>query len=309
MKNLETKGTMLSKHLMGGLVLLAMCTALLASTSSSVASAQEVQITGPLAGASAVRRMRVYREGRFQLQPFFAFTLQDEYARTISVGAQLQYHIFDWLGVGLWGAYSPDVFSIDTALTDEIKARGQTNGRNALSLPSKSYFPEQIGRIQWTLALQGTFIPLRGKLALFQKLFVDADFYLFAGLALAGIEERADVDNSEQATGPCRASPPAGANPDNNACVASQVKRAARIALAPTFGAGLSVYVNRWMALQLEWRGMPFSWNTSGTDEANSNGDQFTDNKIDSDDRIFHFNHMFVLGWSFYLPTGGELTE
>ncbi|MBW2459783.1 MAG: hypothetical protein JRI68_35155, partial [Deltaproteobacteria bacterium] len=33
------------------------------------ARAQEIQLTGPLAGAPAVRRLRLYREGRFEIAP------------------------------------------------------------------------------------------------------------------------------------------------------------------------------------------------------------------------------------------------
>ena len=46
------------------------------------ASAQEIQLTGPLAGAPAVRHMRHYREGRFEIAPTASFSLLDEYRRT-----------------------------------------------------------------------------------------------------------------------------------------------------------------------------------------------------------------------------------
>ena len=41
----------------------------------SKAAAQEVQITGPLAGQPAVRRMRLYRQMRIMLEPEVTFTL------------------------------------------------------------------------------------------------------------------------------------------------------------------------------------------------------------------------------------------
>jgi len=68
------------------------------------ANAQEIQLTGPLKGAPAVRNMRMYREGRFELAPTASFTLLDEYRRTILVGARLNYNIKDWIAIGLWGA-------------------------------------------------------------------------------------------------------------------------------------------------------------------------------------------------------------
>ncbi|MCA9580748.1 MAG: hypothetical protein KC416_03070 [Myxococcales bacterium] len=271
---------------------------------SQAASAQDVQVTGPLAGAPACRHCRIYRDGRIQLQPFAGFTLVDEYSRTMIFGLQAQYHFTDWLGLGLWGGYGG--VHIDTALTDEITTGGQVTDRNSLSLPDPAAFPNQIGQIDWVGALQVTFIPLRGKLALFQELFVDSDFYFFGGIAAVGLEERADVDAT---TGSTCASVIGGAASDP-ICLQSQNERATRVAIAPTFGVGLMVYFNEFIGLSMEWRALPFSWNTSGTDEAGGPPDaDFPDGVIDSDDQIFHFNHMVNIGLAFYLPASIEVTE
>jgi hypothetical protein len=64
-------------------------------TGSNKAAAQEVQITGPLAGAPAARHMRIYRDGRFQLQPTFGVTINDEFARSLLAGIQIGYHFTD----------------------------------------------------------------------------------------------------------------------------------------------------------------------------------------------------------------------
>ena len=267
----------------------------------SSASAQEVQITGPLAGAPAVRNMRAYRAGRIQLQPGFAITLQDEFDKALLFTVQAQYHFTDWLGVGVWGGFAG--VHLDTGLTDEVRAQGVTTDRNILSLPSREGFSNQIGNMTWIFALQGTFIPLRGKLALFQKLFVDTDFYIFAGAALLGIEERADVSVDDVAA--CEVMVGAA----RQACYAqTQRARSSRATAAPTFGAGLTMYFNDFVGLSLEWRGLPFAWNTSGTDECCNEG-RFPDGEIDSQDRISHFNHMFQLGVVIYLPTEVEVTE
>ena len=266
-----------------------------AVTPASVAKAQDVQITGPLAGAPACRHCRIYRAGRFQIQPFAAFTLQDEFSRTLLAGAQLQFHLTDWLGIGVWGGYG--VLSIDTGLTDEVTALGQTTERNRLSLPSREGFPDQIARIKYVGAGQLTFIPLRGKLSLFQKLFIDTDFYIFLGAAAVGVEERADVE-----PGVCAGAMTSGA------CAASQTERVSRVAIAPTFGVGLMLYANDLFGLSIEYRGLPFAWNTSGTDEGGPDG-EFPDGRIDSDDQRFQYNHMVVLGFAFYLPTEARISE
>src|SRR4051794_22930275 len=89
----------------GGVMLagVAGCAALTAF--SAEASAQEIQLTGPLAGAPAVRQLRLHRKSRFEIAPGVSFSLLDQYQRTIMPGAALTYHFTDWLGIGLWGGY------------------------------------------------------------------------------------------------------------------------------------------------------------------------------------------------------------
>lgn len=279
------------------------------------AEAQEVQITGPLAGAPAVRKMRVYRKGRFQIQPEFGATLVDQFSRTLFVGAQIGYHFTDWLGVHAFFDYG--VVPVDTYLTDQVKQNGQRTDNNALSLPDPANFNDQIGRINFLTGVQATFIPLRGKLSLFQALFVDTDFYLFGGVAFASVEERADTDGSVcTATTLRRARESGNYTQADDACLKTQGARATRLAIAPTFGVGLSMYFTDYVAMTLEWRAFPFKWNTSGTDEGGMNksrqpakGGNFPDGKIDDADRDSHFNQMFRLGFAFYLPHKAKITK
>src|SRR5687767_13785113 len=89
------------------------------------ASAQEILLTGPLAGAPAVRKLRLYREGRFEVAPHFTFTLLDEYQRQILFGLRLNYNFTDWLAFGVYGAFGGTnqdwPLRITTGLTDEIQ--------------------------------------------------------------------------------------------------------------------------------------------------------------------------------------------
>ncbi len=269
------------------------------------ASAQEVQISGPLAGAPAVHDMRIYREGRFQIVPFLGFTLSDEYSRNLFVGATVAYHFTDWIGVRASGAYA--VAQFGTNLTDEVRIKGQdwVNTRNSnqyLNLYDRDEFENQIGRWDWTVSAEAVFVPLRGKLSFFQKLFVDTDAYVFAGVAFNGLNERASTQSSV-----CDA---AGTQPDLESCYSSsQLARSSRVAPSATFGAGINMYFNDFIGLSFEWRGMPFKWNTSGTDEAGNGSGTFPDGNIDADDRISHFNQMFTIGLVVYLPTEAGSSE
>jgi outer membrane beta-barrel protein len=264
---------------------------------SSTVEAQEVQITGPLAGAPAVRHMRLYRVNRFNLVPGIGYTLQDEFARSLFLGLEANYHFLEWLGVGIWGGYA--VGQIDTDLTTQIDTFAQVTDRNRLSVPSAGGFNQQIGRILWGVSAHLIFIPLRGKLSLFQAVFVDTDLYVIAGVALFGLEERAStvVDGARLAD--CDTADLGMTRPR---CLASQTARAGRVTPAPMLGVGLSLYANSWFGVALEWRAFPFSWNPSGTDEAGSPRGNFPDGRNDGTDSRTTFNHMFNVGVIFNLP-------
>jgi outer membrane beta-barrel protein len=231
-------------------------------------------------------------------------TLQDEYTRTVLPGGQLTFHLTDWLGIGVWGGFG---LGLDTALTDQIVDKGQTNSVNVLSLPNRKLFSQQIGRIKFIVAPQLTFIPLRGKLGLFEKLFVDTDFYVFGGVGVVGLEERKDVTAGQydQCFGDGSSLPGAIKCFEGTAGANS---RSTRVAIAPTFGAGLSLFLADFVAMTIEWRGLPFAWNTSGTDESGFSGGDFPDKAIDSKDWLPHFIHMMTLGFAFYFPTKPKIS-
>jgi outer membrane beta-barrel protein len=231
-------------------------------------------------------------------------TLQDEYTRTVLPGGQLNFHLTDWLGIGVWGGFG---LGVDTALTDQIVGKGQTNSVNVLSLPNRKLFSQQIGRIKFIVAPQLTFIPLRGKLGLFEKLFVDTDFYVFGGVGVVGLEERKDVTAGQydQCFGDGSSLPTAIKCFEGTA---GSNSRSTRVAIAPTFGAGLSLFLADFVAMTIEWRGLPFAWNTSGTDESGFSGGDFPDKAIDSKDWLPHFNHMMTLGFAFYFPTKPKIS-
>lgn len=262
----------------------------------SSVSAQEIEVEGPLAGAPAVIGLRAYRELRLQVQLHAATTLTDEFAQTLFAGGQIMFHPWDWLGIGVWGGYSP--LPLETALTDEVTEKGFYTDSNLLSLPNPKRFEDQIGRLKWIAAPQVSFIPLRGKLSIFESLFIDTDLYVFGGVAFVGLQERQDV-----AAGRCVNASDAIMVQD---CQQNTLNLVSRTAMAPTFGAGLSLYMNDFLALTMEWRAFPFSWNTSGTNEV---GNPRLAGSIDAEDRLPHFNHLFALGLAFYVPTEPNLSH
>ncbi|HEY4104808.1 MAG TPA: hypothetical protein VGM44_12995, partial [Polyangiaceae bacterium] len=204
--------------------MLAAALALFAFTEQS-AQAQQVLLTGPLAGAPAVRKLRLHRQGRFEFAPAVTFTLLDQYQRTILLGARLNYNFTDWLAFGAWGALG-SVIRLPTYLTDQVQdvnaqRRAPTADPNSLDRRLTAVnlgpdFKKQLAGIDWVVAPQLTAVPFRGKLALFQSIYLDTDLYFFGGPAFIGITERQNCN-------PC----------------GGDFTMASRVAVAPTFGLGL----------------------------------------------------------------------
>jgi len=294
---MKTKAT-LSKLLCGVAVTLGVLTA------AESAQAQEILLTGPLAGAPAVRKLRLYREKRIEIAPVVSFTLLDEYQREILFGARLNYNLTDWLAIGAWGGYGG--VKITTGLTDHVQeVNANRHCRDGQGDPTSTDcrltavnlgpdFKKQLGSIDWVLAPQITAVPFRGKLALFQSIYLDTDLYFFAGPAFVGVQERKDCEPG--AAGDCT--------------VPQSFDRQSRVAIGPTFGLGFTFYINKWNALGFEWRGLPFAWNTGGFDTKGGGKDQeFPDNKINDKDRQFHFNQMLTISYNFYFPQDYRVSE
>jgi outer membrane beta-barrel protein len=268
-----------------------------------VAHAQELELTGPLKGAPAARHLRLYREGRFEIAPTSSFTLLDEYRRTILFGARINYNLKDWFAFGVWGAYG--AISSNTNLASEIdnpvtgapRDPLTANNVNHSQSPYGGYAPftDQTAKMNWILAPQLTFIPFRGKLAIFNKIFVDADFYAAAGWAFTGIQERGDCGGS--------APQPACSSPASFALVS-------RIETGPTAAVGFTFFPGDWWSLGLEYRALPFNWNRAGFDSRGSgtNGN-FPDGQVNQQDETFKFIQMITISVGFYLPTKPTVSE
>jgi outer membrane beta-barrel protein len=268
------------------------------------AEAQEIQLTGPLAGAPAVRHERLYREGRFEIAPTVSFTLLDEYRRTIFFGGRVQYNITDWFGFGVWGAYG--AVQINTDLTNEIDATAPRNIITAVNInhtlngtaigPSgtTNTFSDQVAKWNWILAPQVQLTPFRGKLSIFEKIFVDTDAYLFLGLALNGIQERGNCGDG---------------NGDPICIDPRSFALQSRVAVAPTFGIGLHFFATDFMSLGVEYRAIPFSWDRAGFDVSGGTNGFPALGEITSADRTFKFNQMINIEIGFGLPAKPSVSE
>jgi outer membrane beta-barrel protein len=287
--------------------LLAVVAGALLLLTAGVSRAQEIQLTGPLKGAPAVRHLRYYREGRFNFAPAVSFTLLDEYRRTIIVGARLEYNITDWFALGVWGGYG--AFSLTTDLTDQINAKAPhdsltaTNVNHAGTDPNNlrpAPFADQTAKIQYVAAPQVTFTPFRGKLAIFNKIFVDTDFYLAGGVGVVGIQQRGKCPD----TGIPNCSDP------------SSFKVASDTRITWTAGAGLTFYPGNFWSLGVEYRLLPFAWNRAGFDTKGGgpNGnfpETFSGNRasVAGDDDTYKINMLVTVSIGFYLPGKPSISQ
>jgi len=277
---------------------------------ASPAAAQEIQLTGPLAGAPAVRKERLHRDGRFELAPQFAFSLLDEYRQTHAIGATIHYNIKDYLSVGAFGFFS--LFNPTTDLTDQIDKVADRNSRTAPNVNHKgtgtagdpftnASFADQTTKITFFAGPQAQFAPFRGKIALFQKLFVDTDLYIHGGLAFVGLNERGDCGGG--------GSQKSCTDPDS-------FKLQGRTAVTGTGGLGLSFYTNKGIGFRAEYRALPFSWNRPGFDSRGAGTDGKFPNLqatgqavVDGKDQTFKWNQFVTIGVVVAFPWETKISE
>jgi hypothetical protein len=230
--------------------------------------------------------------------------LLDEYRRTILVGATLNYNLTDWLAIGVWGA--DGVVSSTTDLTDKIDTIAPRDVLTATNVAHSGFpygqgrgvapasFADQTAKISYVVAPQATFIPFRGKLAIFNKIFVDTDLYLAGGVGFVGIQERADCGGQGNIV----------CNQPASFALAGKSK------IAPTVGLGLDFYLGNFVSLGVEYRALPFSWNRAGFDSRGTgpNGN-FPDGQVNSNDETFKFNMLVNIHLGFSFPTKPKISE
>ncbi len=300
--------------------------ALLGTTGTSTVCAQEILLEGPLAGAPAVRQKIQYRKLRFSVGPQFGYTLLNDYMHSFLLGAKAEFNITDWLGVGVVGFFA---FNAPTHLTKHISDSNNLAGDS--TVPSDSNWPSytgshnfenQVARLKSMIIGQVALVPLRGKLAAFEKLFVAVDGYLFLGGGVVMFQERThcsgngcgDIEDFQAGGG--------------------TVTRELITKGVVSFGIGFTVYFNKFIGMNFEYRLAPFKWNAAGTDEAGQAGTQwvlhenppdsdepiiwdttaegsgdYPDGRITKKDQTWNANQSIIIGVVFNLPKNPKITE
>ncbi|MCU0663048.1 MAG: hypothetical protein MUC50_12070 [Myxococcota bacterium] len=307
------------------LVLVVALAALFTVLPSRSASAQEILLEGPLAGAPAVRKMVQYRQLRFSVGPQFAYTLNNEYMHNFLLGLKLEFNFTDWLNFGLTGYFG---INAPTSLTNHVKDSVNIGG--SATTPSESNYPsytgaahflDQVGRLRGIYTGQLGFTPFRGKMSMFEKVFVAIDGTIFIGGGIVHLDERKNCVYDENDTANAQS---CGTIDDP----AAGLSRVTRITGTFLWGVNFMAHFNNWFAVNIEYRMSPFKWNPGGTDEAGesapfwergddgnwvkrhgtSEGD-YPDGIIDEADRQWNLNQSIALGFIFYLPLTPSVTN
>jgi outer membrane beta-barrel protein len=249
-----------------------------------------------LDGQPAVRHRLLLVKGRFEVTPAFESTVNADYKHTVSGGLKLEYHLSDMLsfgGVGFFGA------SFDTGLSSKISDSLEDSYPQGDPTPTRAEYESHLNEMPIHGAAYISITPWYGKLAAFQKAFVNFDFYFQGGIAFAQLESNCNNSICSDMN-PGVIDPGAGIVPDNDPNNDPPLNDGTRIGLY--MGGGIHVFLNQWIALDLTVRNYMFSDNPSGLDFN-------ADLAVTEEDSRF-MSHLFMgVGVSLFFPTKPKRTN
>lgn len=162
----------------------------------------------------AVQQIYALRNHRFELQPFWAFTLNDQFVSHPGPGLALNYYLTNVLAVGFNGI-------LYDGLNGDSDFNFQNRRATRVAVPLNEY--------QWTANVNFTYVPVYGKFAGFGDFIFGYDAYVVGGLGAISTRPIAVID------------------PDNrNFSYKPKVDF--------NIGLGLRIFFNRWFAVNLEIR-------------------------------------------------------
>jgi outer membrane beta-barrel protein len=167
----------------------------------------------------AVQQIFVMRGGRLEIQPAFAFTLNDQFVSHNSPGVALNFWITNVLAVGVNGSYYQPLNS-DSAFNFQTRRAARVN------VPLTEY--------AWGAAVDFTYAPILGKFAGFGDFIFQYDAYVVGGVGAISTRPLPVID------------------PDNRYFEF-------KTKLAFNAGLGIHIFFNRWFATTLEVRDYIFN--------------------------------------------------
>ena len=221
----------------------------------------------------AVQQQYVIKAQRFELMPYFAVTLNDQFVSHNAPGLALNYYVTQVLAVGVNGNWY-----------DGLNADSDFNFQNRraarIAVPLNIY--------QFSGDLNFTYVPMYGKFAGFGDFIFHYDAYIDGGLGVIRTKPEAVID-------------PDNRKFDWNTLVNFDV------------GIGLRIFFNRWVAAVVEVRDLMFFDKIEATSiaplaTAPATNAQSPLNPATWYDQNTHFTNdvQMQVGLSFFLPTSFE---
>lgn len=292
--------------------------ALALAVSSAPARAERGR--NPLAGQPAIRHRVEMRKLRFEVSPQLMLSINQPYLIGVGGGANLQFHVTDWLGIGASFHYmgnvaSPLEGSVESALYDPTRT-GAMKPPDVLKQPTAEQFKGHLVGPNLLGAVYATLTPIGGKFALFNALFANYDFYGLVGFGIANLDTPFPCSGSTETGCP---NPVALAT--GNDVNKQQPAPFTGIRPGGVVGIGTHFFFNHWLGLQLELRDYFYKSNPGGldvktTDQASAvgaNGQKLTltdrSPVLTGDDEYMVNTLYFGIGLTFMLPPTAKISR
>lgn len=162
----------------------------------------------------AMQQIFALRVRRFELNPYWGFTFNDQFVSHPGPGLALNYYITNVLAIGVNGNYF-GLFNVDSKFNAQVRRSAR------VAVPLTEY--------NWGANLNFTYVPAYGKFAGFGDFIFHYDAYVVGGVGAIATRPIAVID------------------PDNR-----NFEFDTKIAF--NAGIGLRIFFNRWFAANLEMR-------------------------------------------------------
>lgn len=290
-----------------------------------------------LEGEPIVRKKLQLRKFRFQLTPYVGMSLSQPFVHMGYVGARAGFHFADWIGARAGFGYG--VVNVDSSLLRAINGGGLPAGLQPGEVdtsapdgdpcpttpnggapcrelaqqdnpaPLLHDFRAGLTRAQWQASVDAVFTPFAGKLGLFSAAFTNYDIYLFGGLGLMGwkrhTDERSTAERLGLETDPDNENYCAGTPAARQECLLHPVLADDGVKVGFSFGGGVHLFINDYIALNLEVQDIVTSNNLAGL---NTTVDDIPP-RVDSGDRDVFHNVTTQIGAKFYFPFKAKRTK
>ncbi len=253
------------------------------------------------------------RKLRFEITPQFLVSANQPYLIGIGGGANLQFHITDWLGIGASFHYTTNVAAplvgrIQEALPEKYAA--VSDPAYGLRQPSKQMFQDKLIGPNILAGLYATLTPIGGKFSLFNTLFANYDFYGLAGAGVVIVDTPlssglSSYSDNAGATRTINATPLSSGNDVN--LQAPDPFRGPRF--AGVLGIGAHIFFNHWIGLQFELRDYLYKSNPGGGDVSTKDNNSDNSPVLSSEDEFIVSHLYFGVGLSFLLPPKAKISR